>query len=96
MRYVHRALAELLRGEAAIAEVHPAIISERTGIKAPTVRRILKGEREVQVVELLQICSMFRLSYSAMIERAVSRAVAIEQADVDAARQFETRLRENF
>lgn len=93
---VHRALADLLRAEAAIKGLSAPTLTAKTGMKAQTVRRILKGEREVGLLEFIRLCSALDVEYQELVERAFLRAAETERAETEKAARIDGKLRNNF
>lgn len=93
---VQRALADLLRAEAAIKGLSAPTLTAKTGMKAQTVRRILKGEREVGLLEFIRLCSALDVDYQDLVERALTRAAEMEQAENEKAERIDGKLRNSF
>lgn len=83
-RAFRQALAATLRAELAVANLLPNQFASQIGMNYQMLRRVLNGDREVTVNELLRAADALDIPYDQLISQAIQRMqkAAHEQSDV--------------
>jgi transcriptional regulator with XRE-family HTH domain len=83
-RTFRQALATTLRAELAVQRLLPGHVADMAGMHPQTVRRVLAGDRDVTVYELLSLAEALDLSDRELLLQAMKRIEndAREQLDI--------------
>lgn len=65
-----RAVAAVIRAQMGYRDITQADLVRQTGVSQPTVSRIVKGERSIDMEMLHKVCRVLRVSVSAVIDQA--------------------------
>lgn len=72
-RTFRQALAATLRAEFAVQRLLPGQVADMSGMHPQTVRRVLAGDRDVTVYELLRFAEALNLTDRELLVRALQR-----------------------
>lgn len=70
----NRALAAEIRAERAASGLTQAQLADKSGIKLVTLQLLLKGDRPINVTQIVQLSRAFEIQPADLVDRAMARA----------------------